>query len=100
MGHYGASTPKRHKGFTNNAVFARLDLGPKGSKPMKNVGSVQTVKKYFSKAGKPSWCGTKALKATQSGGSAFASIIYGSICMQAIPSNLRDVSFKPAGLSQ
>lgn len=65
MGHFGASSAKPEKGWTNNPAFARLDQGKLDFKSFK--ASVKTVKKTISKSGKSSYSGTKDLKSTQSG---------------------------------
>ena len=66
MGMYGSPTPKRHRGFSNNPGTSFLDLGAWKRAFQKQNKKVKTVQKYINKDGKLSYCGTKALKDTQS----------------------------------
>lgn len=65
MGHYGHASQKPEKGWCNNRLFALIDAGKwqKQSKGQKKGPT--TVQKTISKAGKPQYTGTKALKSTQ-----------------------------------
>lgn len=66
MGHYGAASQKPQRGWTNNASFQFIDLGPwrRADKP---TGAVQTVRKTINKrTGRKGYCGTAALKESQS----------------------------------
>ena len=65
MGHYGANTPKRHKGYTNNINASRLDLGIYHRS--QQAKRVETVRKYKKKDGSMGYVGTKHLKSTQPG---------------------------------
>lgn len=65
MGMYGSATPKRHRGFSNNPGTSFLDLGS-WKRAFQKQKKVKTVRKYINKDGKLSYCGTKALKDTQS----------------------------------
>ena len=66
MGMYGASTPKRHHGFSNNRWASLLDLGiyRRAEQAKKTI---KTVKRYVSKEGKRAYTGTKHLKQSQWG---------------------------------
>lgn len=64
MCHYGSGSPKRHLGMTNNAWCDKLNKG-KLSKAVREQCEVQTVVRYISKSGRPSYKGTSALKSTQ-----------------------------------
>jgi len=66
MGQYQGESPKRHAGFSNNRYSSCLDLGVyKRAEQAKKT--LQTVRRYISKNGKKSHCGTKSLKSTQPG---------------------------------
>lgn len=65
MGQYDAASPKRHRGWTNNVHFSRLDLGVFKKKDMPKPRD-KPVRKYLKDDGTTGYCGTKALKATQS----------------------------------
>jgi len=68
MGHFGHPSQKPERGWTNNAYFEYLDLGPwkrKGKGP--SSASATYVKKTINKvSGKKGYCGTHALKSSQS----------------------------------
>ena len=64
MGHYGSSSAKPERGWTNNKQFQHLNKGKWTHK--QNPGTVKTVKRTINKeTGKVSTTGTKALKSTQ-----------------------------------
>ena len=63
---YGALSPKRHRGYTNNPHCAKLDLGIYKRSIAAKRTKIKTVKKYQSKDGKAAYVGTKQLKPTQS----------------------------------
>ena len=65
MGHYGGRTPKRHRGYTNNAWCSQVDLGVY-SRALRGKKTVETVRRYLNKSGKKAYVGTKELKSTQS----------------------------------
>lgn len=67
MGQFGSLTPKRHRGFSNNPESAKIDLGVYARAKMAANKKLQTVKRYTKKDGSTGYCGTKHLKATQSG---------------------------------
>ena len=68
MGHYGSKSPKRHRGLSNNANAAQLDLGVYTRIMQIKQKKVETVRRYVSKkTGKAGYVGTKALKGTQPG---------------------------------
>lgn len=67
MAHYGSSSPKRHKGFSNNVWCEKYNLGRlqvrkflKTQDPTK-----KTAEHYVDHSGRKRWKGTAALKSTQ-----------------------------------
>ena len=48
MGHYGGRTPKRHRGYTNNAWCSQVDLGVY-SRALRGKKTVETVRRYLNK---------------------------------------------------
>ena len=71
MGHYGATTPKQHVGYSNSPNIGFLSKGKfcrsSFAWSLKRRGLVQprTSHKYVDKKGKAKFTGTGALAATQ-----------------------------------
>ena len=65
MGHYGASSEKPQKGWTNNSAFSQLYKGKMARNSIDVNQRVETVRKTIGKSGKPSYSGTPALKKSQ-----------------------------------
>ena len=61
---YGAPTAKRHKAWSNSPTVQLLDLG-RMVKALYRQNSVKSTRRYRSRRGKVSWCGSKHLKAAQ-----------------------------------
>ena len=67
MGAYGGKSPKRHRGFSNNAFSSRLDLGVFRRAQQAKQKQIQTTKRYQKRNGEFGYVGTKQLKGTQPG---------------------------------
>ena len=67
MGQYGAASPKRHHGFSNNRFSSLLDLGVYRRAVQAKHKKIETVRRYTTKDGKRGYTGTKHLKQTQFG---------------------------------
>jgi hypothetical protein len=68
MGHYGHSSPKRHKAFTNNRWCAKFNLGKLNCKKFKasqDPNQEKPTRRYVDSKGKARYVGTKKLKSTQ-----------------------------------
>ena len=68
MGHYGHSSPKRHKAFTNNRWCAKFNLGKLNYKKFKasqDPNEEKPTRRYVDSKGKARYVGTKKLKSTQ-----------------------------------
>lgn len=65
--HYGAGSPKRHKGFTNNRECGRFNLGKLHLKQFQKSQDpkAKTTIQYIDGSGKKRYKGSSALKASQ-----------------------------------
>ena len=61
---YGAGTAKRHIAWSNSRTVQLLDLG-KMIKALHAKKAFNSTRKYKSRTGKVSWCGSALLKSTQ-----------------------------------
>ena len=76
MAHYGARSPKRHQGLSNNKWVEVFNRGKLQAKDRKPDPTFKTSHTYTDKNGRRRWQGTKQLKESQLGSQLFLQVVW------------------------